>query len=522
MTDDKIIRRAIISVSNKEGLKNFAQKLAARGIEILSTGGTSSFLTQNKIPIIKITDYTGFPEIMNGRVKTLHPKIYGGILSRPGIDDAVMAEHQIPPIDLVVVNLYPFQDTVKAPGCHMEQALEQIDIGGPAMLRASAKNFSRVTVVVDPADYDTVLTEIQQRGATTLHTRKTLAQKAFSHTSHYDQAICEYLSQDSDERTPFPRRLNLSLQKNANLRYGENPHQNAAVYTNPDAGQCSLAVTHPIQGKPLSYNNLLDSDAALNCVKNLGTEISACAIIKHAAPCGVAQANTLKQAYQLALKTDPTSAFGGIIAFNQIVDSATAHAVLSQQFVEVIIAPDFEPEAIHLFNSKPSWRLLKVAIDPQIKTACDLRSIDGGFLIQDQDQDLLSMDSCQIVSVSQPDETQWWDLLFSWKVCQTVKSNAIVLAKNQATLGIGGGQTSRVFSAEIAVLKARQMQLDVKNAVAASDGFFPFADGLEVLAKAGIRAVIQPGGSKRDTEVIDAANRYGITLIFTGTRHFRH
>ncbi len=517
---DETIHRALISVSNKAGLLDLAQILAARNIEILSTGGTSSFLIQNKIPIIKITDYTGFPEIMNGRVKTLHPKIYGGLLSRPEIDDAVIAEHQITPIDLVIVNLYPFQDTINNPECSLEQAIEQIDIGGPAMLRASAKNFSRVTVIVDPNDYAAVLTELQQLGGTTLETRKKLAQKAFSHTSNYDQAICEYLSQKNDKKTHFPNRLSLTLQKNLNLRYGENPHQTAAVYKNPGTEHSSLAVAQPIQGKPLSYNNLLDSDAALNCVKNLGADSPACAIIKHAVPCGVAQANTLEQAYQLALRTDPTSAFGGIIAFNQIVDTATAQAILSQQFVEVIIADGFEKEAIRLFNSKPSWRLLKVAVNSQDKAAYDLRSIDGGFLIQDRDQ--ISMAAGQIVSTRQPSATEWQDLIFSWKVCQTVKSNAIVIAKNQATLGIGGGQTSRVFSAEIAVLKAQQMQLDLKNAVAASDGFFPFADGLEVLAKAGIRAIIQPGGSKRDPEVIAAANRYDIALVFTGTRHFRH
>lgn len=522
MTDETPIHRALISVSNKAGLLDFAQNLAARNIEILSTGGTSSFLIQNKIPIIKITDYTGFPEIMDGRVKTLHPKIYGGLLSRPGIDDAVIAEHQITPIDLVIVNLYPFQDTVNNAECSLEQAIEQIDIGGPAMLRASAKNFSRVIVIVDPNDYAAVLTEIQQLGGTTLETRKKLAQKAFSHTSHYDQAICEYLSQNNDEKTHFPNRLSLTLQKNLNLRYGENPHQCAAVYKNPESDHSSLAVVQPIQGKPLSYNNLLDSDAALNCVKNLGANSPACAIIKHAAPCGVAQANTIEQAYQLALKTDPTSAFGGIIAFNQIVDTATAQAILSQQFVEVIIAAGFEEEAIRLFNSKPSWRLLKVAVNSQNKSAYNLRSIDGGFLIQDQDRDQISMAACQIVSARQPSATEWQDLIFSWKVCQNVKSNAIVVAKNQATLGIGGGQTSRVFSAEIAVLKAQQMQLDLKNAAAASDGFFPFADGLEVLAKAGIRAIIQPGGSKRDAEVIAAANSYDIALVFTGTRHFRH
>lgn len=522
MTEAKPIHRALISVSNKEGLLNFARNLAARNIEILSTGGTSTFLQQNQIPIIKITDYTGFPEIMDGRVKTLHPKIYGGLLSRPGIDDIALAEHQISPIDLVVVNLYPFQDTINKANCSLEQAIEQIDIGGPSMLRASAKNFSRVTVIVDPADYDLVLAEIEQQGRPTLNTRKKLAQKVFAHTSRYDQAICEYLSENDQRANHFPDRLNLTLQKNLSLRYGENPHQNAAVYINPASSSLSLAKTTPIQGKPLSYNNLLDSDAALNCVKIFDQNVPACAIIKHAAPCGIAAANTIEQAYQQALKTDPTSAFGGIIAFNQIVNAQTAQAILSQQFVEVIIAPDFENAALQLFQTKPSWRLLKVELSFQNKISRELKSIDGGFLIQDQDCDSIAIANCQIMSSRQPTEAEWKDLLFSWKVCQNVKSNAIVLAHNQATLGIGGGQTSRVFSAEIAVLKAHQMQLDLKDAVAASDGFFPFADGLEILAKAGIRAIIQPGGSKRDNEIIAAANHYHIALVFTGIRHFRH
>ncbi len=522
MTEAKPIHRALISVSNKEGLLDLARTLAARNIEILSTGGTSTFLQQNQIPIIKITDYTGFPEIMDGRVKTLHPKIYGGLLSRPGIDDIALAEHHISPIDLVVVNLYPFQDTINKANCSLEQAIEQIDIGGPSMLRASAKNFSRVTVIVDPADYDLVLAEIEQQGRPTLNTRKKLAQKVFAHTSRYDQAICEYLSENDQRANHFPDRLNLTLQKNLSLRYGENPHQNAAVYINPASSSLSLAKTTPIQGKPLSYNNLLDSDAALNCVKIFDQNVPACAIIKHAAPCGIATANTIEQAYQQALKTDPTSAFGGIIAFNQIVNAQTAQAILSQQFVEVIIAPDFENAALQLFQAKPSWRLLKVELSPQNKISRELKSIDGGFLIQDQDRDSIAIANCQIMSSRQPTEAEWKDLLFSWKVCQNVKSNAIVLAHNQATLGIGGGQTSRVFSAEIAVLKAHQMQLDLKDAVAASDGFFPFADGLEILAKAGIRAIIQPGGSKRDNEVIAAANHYHIALVFTGIRHFRH
>lgn len=522
---DKKITRALISVSNKNGLISFAQQLSANGVHILATGGTATLLKQHHIPFTAVSDYTRFPEIMDGRVKTLHPKIYAGLLQRPGVDEAVLKEHEITPIDLVIVNLYPFQNTIAEPNCTLAQAIEQIDIGGPAMLRAAAKNHAAVTVVVDPEDYTEIATAIHQYGRISSERRRQLAQKAFAHTAEYDQAIANYLAQNesSTEQTIFPRQYQPKFEKKMDLRYGENPHQAAALYTEIPALPHTLANAELLQGKPLSFNNLLDSDAALSCVRALDSKQPACAIIKHATPCGVAQANRLSVAYQHALTADPTSAFGGIIATNHPIDVDTAAAILDQQFVEVLLAPSIHPEALQLLRAKPAWRVLACGEAPAFPAArIILRSIHGGLLAQQEDQVSPGQTHATVVTERQPTATEWQDLWFAWTIVQFVKSNAIVYAKNQTTLGIGGGQTSRVFSAEIAALKAQQMNLSLSGAVAASDAFFPFADGLEVAANTGIRAVIQPGGSKRDAEVIAAANHHGIAMVFTGIRHFRH
>lgn len=520
-----MIRRALISVSNKTGLVPFAKQLVEKGIAILATGGTAALLKQEGVPSVSISDFTGFPEIMGGRVKTLHPKIYAGLLRRPGIDDAVMQAHQIEAIDLVIVNLYPFQETIAKPGCSFAQAIEQIDIGGPAMLRAAAKNHIAVTTIVDPQDYATVLTEIQQAGQTTPATRQRLAKKVFQHTSEYDQAIFNYLAALEEDpahsSAAFPQQLQPVWQKRQDLRYGENPHQAAALYADTPAACGTLAAAELLQGKPLSYNNLLDSDAALNCVRALNSALPGCAIIKHATPCGVAQADSVLTAYQQALTADPTSAFGGIIALNRPLDAETAQAILDQQFVEVLLAPEFTPQALQILCAKPAWRLLavgKFAIQP----AWSWRSISGGILVQQEDWGDADVNTWTTATERSPTPAEWLDLHFAWRVVQFVKSNAIVYAKNQTTLGIGGGQTSRVFSAEIAVLKAKEMHLSLTGAVCASDAFFPFTDSLEIIAKAGVTAVIQPGGSKRDAEVIAAANQLGIAMVLTGRRHFRH
>lgn len=518
------IRRALISVSNKRGLIPFAQQLAASGVEIIATGGTAALLIQHEIPVISVSNYTGFPEIMGGRVKTLHPKIYAGLLRRTGIDEAVMEEHDIGPIDLLIVNLYPFQETVASPDCTFAQAIENIDIGGPAMLRAAAKNHATITVIVDPDDYDLILAEIQKNGGTSLASRKFLAKKAFAHTAQYDSAIYAYLAQESNEppENTFPEFYQPVFKKQINLRYGENPHQSAALYIDLPSSSHSLANANLLQGKPLSYNNLLDGDAALNCVRNLDSQLPGCVIIKHATPCGVAQAPTLVEAYQKALATDPTSAFGGIIAFNQPLDKVTAQTIMQQQFVEVLIAPAIPGEVLQLLQNKPLWRILVCHSAPEISAKPDMHAINGGLLLQQRDYDDMDAKHLQCMTRRKPSAEEIKDLLFAWKVVQFVKSNAIVYAKNQMTLGIGGGQTSRVFSAQIAILKAEQAQLPLTGACMASDAFLPFADGIEVAAKAGIRSIIQPGGSKRDEEVIAVANSYDIAMVFTGIRHFRH
>lgn len=523
MTQEPKIRRALISVSNKTGLIEFARQLTASGVEILATGGTAALLQEQRIPFTAVADYTQFPEMMDGRIKTLHPKIYAGLLRRPGMDDAILKTHLIEPIDLLVVNLYPFQETIARPGTTFENAIEQIDIGGPAMLRAAAKNHIAVTVIMDPADYPMVMNDIQKRGQTTLDRRRALAKKAFAHTAEYDQAIYNYLNQDpSPPPTLFPAHYSPAYQKKMDLRYGENPHQAAALYTPIPPIPHSLANAELLQGKALSFNNLLDGDAALQCVRALDTHKAGCAIIKHATPCAAAQADTLVNAYQQALMADPSSAFGGIIATNQPIDRDTATAILNQPFVEVILAPAISAEALKLFHTKPLWRILACGFSrPVSAPALTLRSIDGGLLVQEEDREA-APPAFTVATERAPTPTEWEDLHFAWKIVQFVKSNAIVYAKGQATLGIGGGQTSRVFSAKIAALKAEQMNLSLDSAVAASDAFFPFEDGLEIIAKSGIRAVIQPGGSKRDTQVIAAANHYGIAMVFTGVRHFRH
>lgn len=514
------IRRALISVSDKTGLAELAQQLATAGIDIIATGGTAKLLAQHNIPVTEISDYTGFPEMMGGRLKTLHPKVHGGLLGRRGTDDAVMVEHDIPPIDLVVVNLYPFQKTIANKKCTLEDAVEQIDIGGPTMLRAAAKNYQDITVVVDPKDYDMVLQAIHQTGGTNLDTRMMLATKTFTHTAFYDTAISSYLNRRYED---YPEELALRFSKRQDLRYGENPHQKAAFYQNTPPVVASLASAELLQGKALSFNNLMDSEAAFSCAQNLEKTLPGCVVVKHATPCGAASADTLEEAYQNAFATDPVSAFGGIIACNAPIDEKTAKAITDQQFAEVVIAPDFSKEALSAFSTKKNLRLLKTGVtDETTETAQTLHSISGGMLIQEADTATISADALTVATERAPTEEELADLLFAWQVVKFVKSNAIVYAKNQRTLGIGTGQTSRVFSAKIAAIKADEAGLSLHGAALASDAFFPFADGVEIAAKAGIRCIIQPGGSKRDQEVIDAANKAGIAMVFTGVRHFRH
>ena len=509
------IKTALLSTSDKTHLVEFAQALHELHIEILATGGTAKILRDHHIPITDVSDYTGFPEIMDGRVKTLHPKIHGGLLARRGQDDKVLAEHAINPIDLVAVNLYPFQKTIQN-GCTLPEAIEQIDIGGPTMLRSAAKNHEFVTVVIDPNDYNTVIDEIKNKGQTSPTTRRKLANKVFQHTASYDQAIANYLT-DQNEK---PNHLSLNWPKKMDLRYGENPQQSAALYINPNAAPGGIAQAQLLQGKPLSYNNLADSDAALAMVRALPKDQPACVIVKHATPCGVAQADTLITAYERALATDPVSAFGGIIAFNQELDAATSEKIIAQQFVEVVLAPSISQSALKVWSTKPNCRILACGASTEDTTPV-MQSISGGLLLQDPDVVQPSIE-LNVVSQRVPTDAEWRDLQFAWRVVQFVKSNAIVYAKDGMTLGIGSGQTSRVFSAKIAALKAQEAQLDLTNAVVASDAFFPFADGVEVANHYGIRAIIQPGGSKRDAEVIAAADAADMAMVLTGIRHFRH
>jgi len=517
------VKRALISVSDKAGLTAFAQELVRYGAEILSTGGTAKTLRDAGIAVTEVADYTGFPEMLDGRVKTLHPKIHGGILARRDLPAHVQAvsQHGIPPIDLVVVNLYPFPQTIARPGVTLEEAIENIDIGGPAMVRSAAKNYKDVAVVTDPADYPLVLQELaSSNGAVGLKLRFALAKKAFSHTAAYDSAISNYLtSLDAEDRPgPFPQRLNLNFECVQALRYGENPHQNAAFYRelNPAAG--ALAAYRQVQGKELSYNNIADADAAWECVKTF--DAPACVIVKHANPCGVAVADSSGEAYARAFATDPTSAFGGIIALNRELDAKTAEAV-SAQFVEVLIAPKVTAQALELLARKPNIRVLEVALADEAN-AWDFKRVGGGLLVQSPDTAKVSAAELRCVTRRKPSAAEAADLLFAWRVAKFVKSNAIVFCGDGRTLGIGAGQMSRVDSARIASIKAANAGLSLAGSVVASDAFFPFRDGLDVVAQAGARAVVQPGGSMRDDEVIAAADEHGIAMVFTGIRHFRH
>ncbi len=518
------VRRALISVSDKTGIVDFARDLSAHGVELLSTGGTFRLLQENGISVTEVSEHTGFPEIMGGRVKTLHPKIHGGILGRRGEDDAVMAEHDIAPIDMVVVNLYPFARTVARPDCTLEDAIENIDIGGPTMVRACAKNHAHTTIVVDAGDYARVLGEIAaQNGAVSDATRFDLAVKAFEHTAAYDAAIADYLGQIvPGGEDGFPRTYNLQFMKKQSMRYGENPHQNAAFYVEAGAGEASVATARQLQGKELSFNNVADTDAAFECVKAFTD--TACVIVKHANPCGVAVGASALEAYDKAFATDPTSAFGGIIAFNVPLDADTARAIIARQFVEVIIAPGVEAEAAEIVAEKKNVRLLDVGAHwpGEREHAHDIKRITGGLLVQDRDLGMVGRDELTVVSERVPTEQELRDLAFAWKVAKYVKSNAIVYARDGRTIGVGAGQMSRVYSAKIAGIKAADEGLSVPGSVMASDAFFPFRDGIDAAAAAGIAAVIQPGGSMRDQEVIDAANEAGIAMVFTGMRHFRH
>ena len=517
------VRRALISVSDKTGIVEFARELTAIGVEILSTGGTYKLLRDEGVDAVEVSDYTGYPEMMAGRVKTLHPKIHGGILGRRGTDDEIMAENGIDRIDMVVVNLYPFAATIARPDCDLPMAIENIDIGGPTMVRSAAKNHKDVAIVVNASDYDTTLAELKEHSGLTLATRFDLAVKAFEHTAAYDGMIANFLGTlvTEDAPTAFPRTFNSQMIKAQEMRYGENPHQRAAFYVEADAIEASVSTARQLQGKALSFNNVADTDAALECVKPF--KEPACVIVKHANPCGVAIGSDILEAYNRAFQTDPTSAFGGIIAFNRELDATTANAIVDRQFVEVIIAPSVTSEASDIISSKPNVRLLECgAFQATPSPAFDYKRVNGGLLIQDRDLGMVDASELKVVSQRQPNEQEIRDLLFCWEVAKFVKSNAIVYARNGQTIGIGAGQMSRVYSAKIAGIKAADEGLEVAGSVMASDAFFPFRDGIDSAAAAGIKAVIQPGGSMRDQEVIDAADEHGMAMVFTGMRHFRH
>ncbi len=528
------IRRALISVSDKTGLIELGRRLAAAKVELLSTGGSAKALREAGIAVKDVSEVTGFPEIMDGRVKTLHPKVHGGLLGRRGTDDAVMAELGIAPIDLLVLNLYPFEATVAKPDCTLEQAIENIDIGGPAMLRSAAKNWSDVGVLTSPDQYDEALAEIEQHGGLSRATRFKLSVAAFNRVSNYDGAISDYLSglqlnETQDEiagHDAFPGQANGRFVKLMDLRYGENPHQQAAFYRDlyPEPG--TLATFRQLQGKELSFNNIADSDAAWECVRSFSKP--ACVIVKHANPCGVAVSlDGIGRAYDLAYQTDPTSAFGGIIAFNREVDAATARAIVERQFVEVVLAPGYADDALKAFAKKTNVRVLQIPppADGDLSRAHpgnDSRRVGSGLLIQTADRGMVTANDLKIVTRRAPTEAEINDLIFAWKVAKYVKSNAIVYARDRQTIGIGAGQMSRVYSARIAGIKAADEKLEVPGSVMASDAFFPFRDGIDAAAAAGIRAVIQPGGSMRDAEVIAAADENDMAMVFTGMRHFRH
>ena len=516
------VRRAIISVSDKTGVVELSRALAARDVAIVSTGGTAKLLAREGIRVEEVSSYTGFPEMLDGRVKTLHPKIHGGILARrdqPAHVEAIRGAG-IEPIDLIVVNLYPFEATVADPDCSLEAAVENIDIGGPAMLRAAAKNYHSVCVVVDPGDYPTVLAELQSSGGISETLRFALAKKVFAHTARYDGAIANYLYSldERNRRGEYPDVLSIQLHKVQQMRYGENPHQSAAFYRDVAPAAGSLASWRQLQGKELSYNNVADADAAWECVKSFTDP--ACVIVKHANPCGVAVGATLLETYEKAFATDPTSAFGGILAFNRALDRPTAEA-LGKQFAEVVIAPRVEPEAKAALAGKPSVRVLEVPIAHGMNTY-DFKRVGGGLLVQGADAKLLEREEARLVTKKAPSDSQWADLLFAWRVAKYVKSNAIVFCRDRATVGVGAGQMSRVDSARIASIKAKTAGLSLEGSVVASDAFFPFRDGLDVVIDAGAVAVIQPGGSMRDEEVIAAADERGVAMVLTGVRHFRH
>lgn len=533
MDTPRPIKRALLSVSDKTGIVDFARSLSQKGVDLLSTGGTAKLLADNGIQVTEVSNYTGHPEIMDGRVKTLHPKVHGGILARRGIDEAVMAENDISAIDMVVVNLYPFAEAVADENCSLENAIENIDIGGPTMVRAAAKNHKDVTIVVNASDYDRVLAELNSNNdSLTYKTRFDLAIAAYEHTASYDGMIANYFGKmlpahageekeiDFDQRSKFPRTFNSQFIKTQELRYGENSHQDAAFYVEENPEEASVSTSTQIQGKALSYNNIADTDAALECVKEF--EEAACVIVKHANPCGVAIGDNILAAYEGAYKTDPTSAFGGIIAFNRELDADTAEAIVSRQFVEVIIAPSISEAAAQIVAAKPNVRLLECGQWSTETTGFEFKRVNGGLLVQDRDQGRVADADLKVVTKRQPTADEMRDLKFVWKVAKFVKSNAIVYAKGNTTIGVGAGQMSRVYSAKVAGIKAADENLEVKGSVMASDAFFPFRDGLDAAAEAGITAVIQPGGSMRDNEVIAAADEHGIAMVFTGMRHFRH
>jgi phosphoribosylaminoimidazolecarboxamide formyltransferase/IMP cyclohydrolase len=524
-----MIKQALISVSDKTGVLDFARALSGMGVNILSTGGTAKLLAENGIKVTEVADYTGFPEMLDGRVKTLHPKVHGGILARRDFPEhiAALQAHGIPTIDMVVVNLYPFQQTIAREHCSLEEAIENIDIGGPTMLRSSAKNHKDVIVICDPLDYSAVIDELKTgNGEVGYDTKFTLAKKVFAHTAQYDGAITNYLtSLGADKahatRSPYPQTLNIAAEKVQEMRYGENPHQSAAFYRDLNPFDGALANYTQLQGKELSYNNIGDADAAWECVKTFDASLtSACVIVKHANPCGVAVGANALESYSKALQTDPTSAFGGIIAFNCVCDGAAAEAV-AKQFVEVLIAPSFTAEAKQIFAAKQNVRLLEIPLGRGMNPF-DIKRVGGGLLVQSPDAKNVGPADIRVVTKLQPTPQQLQDMMFAWRVAKFVKSNAIVFCGNGMTLGVGAGQMSRVDSARIASIKAQNAGLTLNGSAVASDAFFPFRDGLDVVIDAGATCVIQPGGSMRDQEVIDAADERGVVMLYTGIRHFRH
>ena len=527
MTADFLpVRRALLSVSDKTGLLELARALAALGVELLSTGGTARALREAGLAVKDVADVTGFPEMMDGRVKTLHPLVHGGLLGRAGVDEAVMAQHGIGAIDLLVLNLYPFESVTARADCTLADAVENIDIGGPAMLRSAAKNFTRVAVATSPDQYPALLAELQDNnGALSAATRFSMSVAAFNRVAQYDAAISNYLSAVTDTtaqvpvRAEYPAQMNSTFVKVMDLRYGENPHQSGAFYRDLYPVPGTLATFTQLQGKELSYNNLADSDAAWECVRQF--DVPACVIVKHANPCGVAVAAEVGQAYELAYATDPTSAFGGILAFNRTLDAATAKAILDRQFVEVLIAPDYEEGALDYAKKKANVRVLRIPHGAGLNNY-DSKRVGSGLLLQSSDNRGMGAGELKVVTKLAPTDAQLGDLLFAWRVAKFVKSNAIVYARDLRTIGVGAGQMSRVYSARIAGIKAADADLVVEGSVMASDAFFPFRDGIDAAAAAGIKAVIQPGGSMRDAEVIAAADEHGIAMVFTGVRHFRH